>query len=242
MLNYDLKIVEIETGFALLNLPYELKDAFKKVFKTAKWDTYRRCWTVGVRGKTKLIEFVELIEKDVEALNQKKEEQETERLNENQIMALNSELNKLRDHIDLMNEELTSFKQTNSVLSDLKEQLFVVQDKHTRLMETLNKEKEEAIQTVNSIVDIEKIQQAFKDMKYYYKKVCSTDKHEYYRAINIIQEELIKLNENGLHSRTLKKLTEFNWNRKDKYNPFDINLENMYKLEEFDKQLTLRGE
>lgn len=219
----DLKIQETDTGFALFNLPYELKDAFKKIFKTAKWNATMRCWTVGVRAKIKLTEFVEHIQKDVEQLNLQKEEEETEKLTEQQINILDNELENLRKNI-------TDAKQTNLIFTELAEKLAIMKEEKIKLTEELKKEKETTVKTVESIIDVEKIKAAFSDVKHYYKKLRSEDKYDYYAAISEIEGELEKLNKSGLTSPVLKKICKFNWNRKFRDNPFEININDMYKI------------
>ena len=53
-------ITKTSSGFSA-KFAFELKDAFKAAFPSAKWDSDERCWKVGVRSEKRLIQFAEEI-------------------------------------------------------------------------------------------------------------------------------------------------------------------------------------
>lgn len=229
----SLRIEKVETGFALINLPFEFKDTFRKVFKTAKWDGYNKYWTVGVRAGEKLNEFVSQIQSEIKALDELRAAEDQKKINDAEISTLKSDLFKLKQEIDTKSNELVDFNDVKEVIEKFKDSIIQLQEEKQQLDLILQKTKTDAIEVFESIVNVEKIRDAFNIMKRNFKKVRSENKFEYYAAIVQIDEELIKLNEKGLTSPLLKNISDFNWNRKDKYNPFEINIEEMYKLAKY---------
>lgn len=229
----DLRIEEIEKGFALVNLPFELKDSFKKVFKTAKWDSLKKYWTVGVRSEKRLKEFVLQIQDELVLLYDLKEAEDEKNLNDITISKLRSELDVLKKQINDRKNELLKLNGVEEVIEKYKDNIIQLQEEKQKLDLILQQKKTESITIFNSIIDVEKIRESFRIMKYNFKKVCVENKREYYVAIYKMEEEANKLNEKGLSSPVLEKFRKFNWNRKDKFNPFDINIEDMYNLTEF---------
>ena len=83
-----MKIEQCKNGLALISLQFKLKDIFKDVFKTAKFDTNTKNWTVSVKEQQKLFKFVKIIEDNIDEINQNNNDEKT-------LFNLNKKFNQL---------------------------------------------------------------------------------------------------------------------------------------------------
>lgn len=95
----------------LLKLPYDLKDSFRSLFKTATWDSYAKAFVVAntTANKNKWKKFVEMSSAAVEALKNSEHEeatleelQATQRKIEEEIKSLNARANTARANIEAL--------------------------------------------------------------------------------------------------------------------------------------------
>lgn len=220
-------------GF-FVKVPYHLKDIFKSVFKTAKWNADRKEWKVGVRAKNKLDQLIKETSEQVKIINELIDESES-------ILLTDKELSELKDNlqskIEECKEELQQSKQltiniekNKKIINQLKEILETTEKQIIEEKQTQEKEFEEIKEKINKIIDIEKILNAKQEMIYTYKHHGSSAKNRYNYAQEQISEEINKLEKVGLKSSGLNRLYYFNFNRPDRDNPNSVEITDIYDI------------
>nr|WP_111298259.1 hypothetical protein [Paracoccus saliphilus] len=80
-----------------VSFPFELKDAFRKVFPSAQWNAADRAWVVGPRSTKRLEQWVQLVNES--RIVEKIATREAAALNDQEMRSVRSNLSSLRDQI-----------------------------------------------------------------------------------------------------------------------------------------------
>lgn len=68
------------------------------------------------------------------------------------------------------------------------------------------------------------------NIKKVFKSVKSSDRDIFNQQIKIVLNELNKLEEKGVTNKFLINIVNINWNRKDKFNIYTIDLNDIFKV------------
>lgn len=233
-----IKVEKIQTGYAI-SFPFELKDNFKSVFKTAKWNSFDKRWEVGVRSKSKLDQWIKAVEESniLESL----ENIDSATLEIDKYETLKKELEIIKQVID---EKCKVIKKSGEIEEKLKKILVELEANRAKFneiqaqaLEAYNKKaaiKNDIIKFLEGIVDFDKVKDAQLCMinAIYYGK-----KRDFNNAQEIISSEYKKLKSAGYISKGLRDLVIANYNRPDRDHPKDVSYDNIldiFKIEEDD--------
>lgn len=227
-------ITKTDKGF-IIKFPYIGLQFFKPVFKSARWNAENKYWEVGPRAGKKLEAWAENVDPKITELlraeDVRKNLEEEKEISEKELERIEY------SYKNLLNE----LKNNNQLI----EQLKIIQADTEKLkikIELLKKEKEisqhqaddalkVAKELVNSVCDVEMIQSAYLSMLRCYSSIYAADKNKYREAQAVLREENSKLKEVGYFSGFLANLADLNWNRKDRDNPHNYNLDDLYNIE-----------
>lgn len=226
-----LQIIEIENGFALKNLHYDMRFEFKRLFPKAIWNSSQKHWEVSKRSDKRLQEFVNTINNEVIELEKMQIELEALSLNENEIFKLENELHNLtqiliteRNRKLSLSESLKKIKALNLDIEKIKEE---IQEERKQLRDIAN----EVQNKVDAIIDLSAIETGLKLMKNaYFSAHTSANREMWEEGKDIIYNEELKLRAHKLSSKELNKISNFNWNRLDRDNPNNFDYKRIYLL------------
>ena len=225
-----MKIEQHQNGFALVNLPFELKDLFKKTFSTAKWDGIQKVWTVGVRSEKKLAQFVNEIQADVQEINEVKEQADNQELLVNELQKIKDELAQLKAEINNQKEKSNELNSVLALLNEVKDEVKELTIEKNEIVKANENTQNEIKNAVNKIIDVKNVENAIMNIKKVFKSVKSADRDIFNQQIKIVLNELNKLEEKGLTNKFLINIVNINWNRKDKFNIYAIDLNDIFKV------------
>ena len=211
-----------ESGF-LVKVPFDLKDIFKAVFKTAKWDSLSKAWQVGVRAEKKIQQFIAdtaTAQADAAALEQAQAEQDAI---EYDTRKLNEELAKAKAAISAKRESLKNTKALKVALEEAKAALATTKTELNEVAEELATEKasaatqkEEIKQMLSSIIDLNRVFELKRVLEQNHVPSDRTKKQRFAAA----QDELLKmfraLQAAGLESAGIWEMYQANINRPDR--------------------------
>jgi chromosome segregation ATPase len=210
----------------LIKVHYELKDEFKKLFRTAKWNNNEKKWEVKdcKQNINKLAKWSEMTAETEAQLDEKKQF-------EKDIDECKDELFELEMALEGIKKEAEHNKKLQEKLLEINAEIENIKKEKSdviALLEASRKQnKEEALkieESLKSIIDIEKIERCHQIMISKKDSIYSTDKEKYREAQSEIGEEIEKLAKIGLQSAGLNELYNMNVNRPDKYKPYDVTM------------------
>lgn len=221
--------IKVEDGFEV-RVPFSLKDAFRLIFKTAKWDSEKKCWQIGIRAESKLIRFIE----DTKSIAQEIDESEklTKDIDDTEYDA--EVLNKSLKQIQSQLEDITSQKQKLvKVQQDIESIRGELNQTKSRLEEekkSLQFEKEKINELLSGIVNINRVLDLRQIMLANHNPSSRTQKEKFLNAQQEIKSYRDKLKEVGLKSNGIDLLYYANINRPDRDSVLDITLEMIYDI------------
>lgn len=206
-----IEVKEIETGYAV-KFPFELKDNFKSVFKTAKWNPIAKQWEVGKRFYKKLVEWTEAAQGFDAELEKSKEIEEAEA----DLFAAKAQIQTLKDTIVARRK---SAEQVKALFDELQQARSEIDE----LKAEVQHEEAEALKTrsqlqkfLDGVIDFKAINDAKAQMVKLHRSVGN--RHLFDEQQNIIRAERDKLRKVGFESLGLNNLCRVNYNRPDRDN------------------------
>ena len=211
-----------ESGF-LVKVPFDLKDAFKAVFKTAKWNSSTKAWQVGVRAERKIQQFIKDTaeqQAEIEALEASQAEQDAV---EYDTKKLQEEIAKAQSEIAAKREALKNTQSLKAALEEAKAALATTKTELNEVAEELATEKasaatqkEEIKQMLSSIIDLNRVFELKRVLEQNHVPSDRTKKQRFAAA----QDELLKmfraLQAAGLESAGIWEMYQANINRPDR--------------------------
>ena len=223
-----IEIIELEKGFAV-KFPFELKDSFKEVFRTAKWNGYKKQWEVGPRSKKKLEKWIEIASKAAEEI----ELADSEELKKEELAKVETDIAKIRVAIAKRRQEIGAVNVVE-MLNLAKEELAKAQAE----LEAVTTEKSiklaEAKEMLSGVCDINVIHGAIADMRMVHNKVGSSNRSKFDHAQYRLLAEHDRLKAIGFKSWGLYELINLNFNRPDR-DRID-NCSSIYELEKIENE------
>jgi hypothetical protein len=225
-----IKTEQISEGFAVY-FPKELKDNFKAVFKSAKWDFENKRWIVGTRSKTKLEEWVKLTQE----VAQEVEARESESLTEIEIRQIQSQIEQIRENIELDRKRAQTYLRTINTLEKAKLELEKAKSEHQIELEQKQKHAQKCIELVSTICDLNEIKAAMNTMKRTHGKIGKA-KEDFRDAQSVIKDNLDRLRNKGFDSKGLRQLWEMNFNRPDRDSVDSVEIEHILDISKYEEE------
>lgn len=209
----ELEYTKNDAGF-LVTVPFYLKDDFKSVFKTAKWDSTKKKWQVGTRAEKRLKGFFENLEKVSAELKAANDEFESKELTleeikkaEDSLAAILKEKREATAELQEMIESKEAIESCLEKIEKTKNEVAIIEGKKKEAFE-------EAYKMISQIIDFNKISSAqsamgsYRNRSNYYNFRNEFDEHHM-----IVIRENQKLENAGLSSDVLNRFCAINYNR-----------------------------
>lgn len=237
---FEIIISKVEDGFEA-QFPFELKDAFRKLFPSAKWISDKKAWKVGPRTGKRLEQWKESV--DASGFLMKLTELEEKEFTQ-------ADTQRLQQQLEDLAEELEAARGKKKSLETLKEAmgraLNLVEAKKTELKalgdDNARLEKETQAQmvtvetTLRTAVDMDKVLTAKAKMARVAGKVGGRAKEEFVEAQAVISKELAQLKAHGFLSVGLCMLVGANFNRPDRDHPNFATMEKILELRPYEPE------
>ncbi|AQU89238.1 hypothetical protein B0W47_16800 (plasmid) [Komagataeibacter nataicola] len=229
---------EVEKGY-LVKVPYEIKDDFKAIFKTAKWSAGDTAWFVGPRSLKKLERFQEETKDALAEIEAKQVLEEEAELTQKEIdgvlkslECISNNFEDLKTSIAKKKELLETLNAKRAEIESVKENFEAAQKEN----ENLNKQIEEKIK---GIIDVNDLETAIRKMVWSVKQGKSRDNRSYFEeAQEVFKDASNKLEEINMKSKMIDDIASANFNRssygdRDYVGKYSVNLDTVIQsLEE----------
>lgn len=212
-------IVKTSDGFSV-KFPFELKDAFKEAFKTAKWDQDQRVWKVGPRSEARLKQFAEECESLATTISEKEETEmsasELEKLCKN-ISEIKHLITVEKNKVAALDEIRGEIEQCKQVLSAVKGQLDAANATHDAKKRAVDDEKKRIDAELSKLIDIDQLKGVvLATFAKYHGSVGGTARGMFNQAQNQFGDARDTLADAGLSLEALDYLCSANFNRPDR--------------------------
>ncbi|MET1256970.1 hypothetical protein [Aliikangiella maris] len=223
------KVEKIENGYAAY-FPFDLKDSFKSVFKSAKWNRYSKRWEVGPRSKKRLDQWMDEakeLAKDIEVT-------EALEMTETELFNLRSELEKIKRSLAIEKGIQNKLSESIWVLSEAKNELDLLSKKlNDEKVITLQKQAQ-AKELLEKACRIENILDAQRNMARLIHNVGRVAREQYDEQLEIIKKTKENLASIGLKSKGIDVLYDMNFNRPDRDKPDDVKFHHLIEITEIE--------
>jgi DNA repair exonuclease SbcCD ATPase subunit len=222
-------IEKTENGFAV-KFPFELKDSFRELFPSAKWDSYKKVWTVGPRSGKRLETWKAETEQAAESIIAENEAKSELDLTTNEIASLKQKLAELAKSTAEIQALRTQAQEAKALLESMKAEVNQAETLKQNEAQQLEHEKQEALQLISKIIDLSACRNAASTMA---RNMVPSDRTKK-AAFNDAQETVIKafqqLKEAGLRVEAISFLADANVNRPDRDHPRFVLDKHWYQL------------
>lgn len=201
-----------------ITLPFELKDELKKSFRSAKWNSMNRTWSVAKSAKKRINEWKEEVEKSgvLADLEDRSDFEMTER----ELEKLRRELETIKRRVASSAEELEDAKAGRAEaeairkeLAEMKEQLDTSAKAVSAERKAESEAREDIEDRVGEIVDMSEVKAAVSVVLREAKEANQASRARFEDAQSVIDSAVDKLNDAGLDSEQLRILAYANYNR-----------------------------
>lgn len=220
----SIEIKEIETGFAI-RFPYQLKDNFKSVFKSAKWNPDARRWEVGPRSGKRLQQWVALAESAAQELA----EAEVAELSASELAEVEAAIANIRS--------ATAQQRAKAQTAASAEQLALARDKLAQAKADLESSKQATLEQINKstalleqVCDVDAIHEVHAILKRCKGRVGVKYREPFNNACTVMSEQQEKLHAIGFHSVGLNTLYYLNFNRPDRDDPYNVDMSDILNI------------
>lgn len=148
-------IKKIEGGFAI-KFPKPLLEAFKLVFKSARWNPLAVQWEVGPRTGKRLEQWAKEVKEAAEALAAAEEAE----MAAQELLALREEIARVKMAINSLVEEKEKLATIRAMLDEEKATIALINSEKEKADESLKEEKRAVIARLKEMCDLEAVRQA----------------------------------------------------------------------------------
>lgn len=196
-------------------VPFHIKDSFKELFKTAKWDGFSKKWTLNIKHEKNLQLFIQESKDALQTLEHKE-------LLEDEKIATELSISRIKDSLKIYDADLELYKKFLAIVKEKREELEKFKKLETEKKEEHSKLKAEVTQELSNIIDLEEVRTLQDAMCNAFHSVKTFNREKYEDAQERLKEISKTLASVGLRSDGINELAYMNWNRKDRDNPADI--------------------
>lgn len=216
-----LQFEKIEDGY-LVKVPFEIKDAFKEAFKTAKWANNYKMWKVGVRSKKRLERFNEEFEAELIAIAEMHAQQEKAEFEAKEQAKIKAELEKVKATI-------SKAMQATALSNEIAEFASKEQVKEERVkLEAANKEYFEARAKVegcvNETINVAEVEEALSTINRIHssKLIIAAMRTDFCEAQEVLENSYKALLKIGIFSRLLRSASKASFRHSSTYDAKDL--------------------
>ena len=215
--------IEIRDGRCVA-FPYPLKDVFRKVFPSAKWDATAREWRVAKGAETRLTEWAAEVEKS--GILDELQAQETARLAEHDVRWLTNALASIKSKLGHENGALEHAAAVKSRadrlaehLEEMKSELDRVREARKTAHHAAREAREIIMAKLREVADVDEIEQLRDGMKYDWRALKAINRERFdvkKQRLREIREQLTAI---GLEAPALNMAISTTFSRPDRDRP-----------------------
>lgn len=214
--------ISTENGY-LVFVPHDLKDAFKAVFKTTKFNSEEKAWEVGSRSLKKIEQFIADTAEHIAAINaQYAAEEEQDALNYDSH-ALQRELDKLQEASNKAKSDLKNVAELQAQLEQSRAAIKLSTQELEKVTQELQIEQAKALvqkteikELLASIVDVNRVIALKSVLENNHDPKNKIKKERFEQAQKEIKAMKDALEESGLKSIGINQMYYANINRPDR--------------------------
>lgn len=218
-------IKKISSGFSA-KFAFELKDAFKAAFPSAKWDPDERCWKVGVRSEKRLIQFAEEIKTAELAI----EEADVVEIAGEKLVELRDMIAKARKSAEAASKAIGGISAVKTLTAELNSELAEAKAKEEAQLNALAEKQAEIAEKLDGVVSINQMIGLQETMAFNHDWKNRAKATNFKEAQQSAREIAAKLSELGLYSEGLNRLINVNINRPDRDRVRDISRNDFFMI------------
>jgi hypothetical protein len=211
-------IVKTEVGMAIA-FPFELKDSFRKVFPSAKWNPTLKRWEMGPRSEKRLRQWADGVSAVIAGLDSLEDKELTEK----EILAVKEQVQKIKSEILSARQAIDALGSSEDRLRSLKENLQTEKDGLQKVQQEViaakarvNAEAQAVKDLLNNIVDFPAIERAVSEMRKWERQVGRVAHEKFDEAQAVVWEQKLRLKDAGWRCEGLDYLGNANFNRPDR--------------------------
>jgi DNA repair exonuclease SbcCD ATPase subunit len=205
---------ETPTG-AAVKIPYELNQSFRLAFKTAKWDSYTKEWTVGPLSVKRLRTWAAEAEEAAKALAAKEESD----LVDKELEAVRDELSKVLRETGQVEVHIKWAAASLELLKEAREELAAAKERKQEADAKLATSRAEAMSLLSQAIDLAAVRKAAEVMAHNMNPADRRCKESFEEARRVISKANHALQEAGLICEAIQELASANVNRPDRDHP-----------------------
>lgn len=221
----SITVVTLAEGL-MVRLPYSLKDSFKGVFKTAKWDPDAKGWLLGSRSKKRLEQWIEAVGPVISDI----EDEAQAELNERELKVLEYDISMLRLELARQKESINSLKASKTLINQAKNELAELQRQREEERLALERETVASKIALDRVCDVDRIITCYQVMVATHNVQTSQARNRFKEAAAIIYQQHTKLLSAGFRCAGMEALGNMNVNRPDRDVPKDISVKDLLCL------------
>ena len=210
-------ITKTSSGFSA-KFAFELKDAFKAAFPSAKWDSDERCWKVGVRSEKRLIQFAE----EIKAAEQALEEADAVEIAGEKLVEIRDMIAKARKSAEAAAHAVGGLVAVKTLTAALSSELAEAKAQEEAELKALAEKQAEIAKRLHGVVSINQMIGLQETMAWNHDWKSRAKATNFKEAQKSAREIKKKLSELGLYSQGLNRLINMNINRPDRDRVRDI--------------------
>lgn len=219
-----IKKIQTSEGFKVF-FPFELKDTFKKTFKTAKWNPSEKCWEVGPKSGKKLDQWIELAQPAVDDISSVDEAE----LSEAELIELQAQITEVRAQTAKVKAAVSTLAAAVDLLREAQADLKKAQAELDAAKQEQTAQMRLAKETLGAIIDINAVCLAHTTMMRC-GRVGSAAREKWDNAQAVLKVAREQLKTAGFVSQGIDTLYYLNFNRADRDKPQDVWLDDIYKI------------
>lgn len=201
-----------------VEIPYELKDSLKKAFRSAKWHSEDRTWSVVSSGKKRLALWIKKVEESgvLETLQDRSHLELTAR----ELEELHGELDVLKQRLAVSEKERKENRAKKERIATIKAQMNAIKKTLDDAARSVARERDELAAEramiearVAEVIDLGEMKEAVKTMLQVGRTATQIGRARFKASQEVIDKVIDQLNAAGLDSKQLWILVNANYNR-----------------------------
>lgn len=231
MISSGIEVAELKEpkGYSV-KFPFELKDAFRVAFPSAKWDPEQRHWTVGPRSKNRLDTWVEEARAAADAVIAHKKAQSEADFVKEELARVRGLLAAEEQRNREIESVIATIKRSRELLEMDMSALEIARSKRLAGERALSQEKAEIDDLLKKIINIEEVRAAAKVMAFNMIPASRSKKALFEDAREKIKHARNQLREAGYSLVAISELAQANVNRPDRDHPKFLTERDWYSL------------
>lgn len=216
---------EISTGFAV-KFPKILKDSFKSVFKTAKWNWDACRWEVGPRSKKKLDQWISeaaKIQDDIEEL-------EAEEMDFDTVRSLKFEIESIKSELQAQLQRLSRLKGSQEEIKSLRSELSCIKSELDLAKNECLSTKKISAGILSEFLDFDEIRKHFSIMQGLQGRMTTSNRERFEESQRFFVRTQKVLQRNLISSKGIDIICDVNWNRPDRDKLLDKHFDDIYTI------------